>query len=122
MLPAVPPPPGLLRPVSVKLKPGWAFDVKARQFRGPGGEAFTPEGLPRGTRLEPTVPQLAGRPRKTLSAAERDLQRYVQVVLPTGNDPEAYVQAIRAWPCAASATAAPAVSLPEAPAPPRKVR
>jgi hypothetical protein len=112
MQPAVPPPPGVLRPVTVTLKPGWAFDGKARRFRGPKGAVFAPEGLPEGTRIEPTVPALAGKAPESLSAPERDLQRYLHVVLPAGHAPEAFVPAIRRWPCAASADAGPAVSLP----------
>lgn len=119
MQPSVPPPPGILRPVSVKMKQGWAFDEKARRFRGPGGTTFTPAGLPRGTRVEFTVPQLAGREPAGLSAAERDLQSYVQVVLPRGQAPEAHLPAIRDWPCAESVSVGPVVSLP-ASAPPRK--
>ncbi len=60
MQPSVPPPPGMPGLVSVKLKPGWAFDAKAQCFTGPKGATFTPD-LPAGARLAPTVPQLAGR-------------------------------------------------------------
>lgn len=113
MQPSVPPPPGMPRVVSVKVKPGWAFDAKARCFTGPKGATFTPD-LPAGARLAPTVPQLAGRAPGTLSAAERDLQRYVQVILPEDHDVEAFAAAAGRWPCAASAEAGPSVSLPRA--------
>lgn len=119
MQPSVPPPPGVPRPVSVKLKPGWAFDAKARCFRGPKGATFAPEGLPARTRVQPTVPQLAGKAPAALSAAERDLQRYVQVILPPDHDPDAFAAIARGWPCAASAEAGPAVSLP-GPSTPRR--
>lgn len=111
MQPSVPPPPGMPGLVSVKLRPGWAFDAKAQCFTGPKGATFTPD-LPAGARLTPTVPQLAGRPSGTLSAAERDLQRYLQVILPVGHDVAAFAADARRWPCAASADAGPAVSLP----------
>ena len=70
MQPSVPPPPGMPGLVSVKLRPGWAFDAKAQCFTGPKGATFTPD-LPAGARLTPTVPQLAGKPPGALSAAER---------------------------------------------------
>lgn len=115
MQPSVPPPPGIGRPVSIRMKQGWTFDTKGRRFRGPRGETFAPADLPPGARVEPTVPQLAGRSADALSAAERDLQRYLQVVLPAEHDPEAHVGAIRTWPSVESATLGPAVSLPGPP-------
>lgn len=119
MQPAVPPPPGTPRTITVTLTRGWAFDEKARRFRGPKAASFTPSGLPDGARVQHTVPELAGRPPAGLSPEERDLQRYVQVVLPAGTLPHDLLPAIRRWPCTDSAIPGPDVSLPGAPPPPR---
>ena len=113
MQPSVPPPPGIRRPVSVKMKRGWTFEAKGRRFLGPRGETFSPDHLPPATRVEATVPQLAERPADALSAAERDLAAYVQVVLPAGSEPETHVDAIRKWPCTGTAAVGPSVSLPD---------
>lgn len=120
--PSVPPPPGIRRPVSIKMKPGWTFETKGRRFHGPRGEEFSPEALPPGTRIEATVPQLAQERTGALSAAERDLQAFVHVVLPAGHDPEHHTTAIRKWPCVDTATAGPSVSLPASPGPPKPPR
>ncbi|MEZ5417416.1 MAG: hypothetical protein R2708_08735 [Vicinamibacterales bacterium] len=120
MQPAVPPPPGTPRTITVTLKRGWAFDEKARRFHGPKAAAFTPTDLPDGVRVQPTVPDLAGRPPAELSPEERDLQRYVQVVLPAGTLPPDLLTAIRRWPCTDSAIPGPDVSLPAPPPLPRK--
>lgn len=125
MQPPVPAPRGLRRAVVLTLKPGWTFDASTRQFAGPKQESCTPGGLPPRTRVTPLVSGLAERParaRSRAARAQRDLQRYVHLVLPPGHDPEAYLEAVRAWPCAESAVAAPEISLPASAPPPRQPR
>ncbi len=116
MYPDVPPPANvqILRPVDFKLKPGWRFDEAKQAFAGPAGESFRPE-LPKGARLVFKVPDLARSRRKGLSEAQRDLQRYMQVVLPQSFKPEEFAKKVKQWPCADSPHAAPVVSLPTAP-------
>ena len=100
-------------PVDVKLQPGWRFNSHRRFFESDSGERFTPGGdLPKHSRIVYKVPSLAGVDASKLSKAERDLQRYVQVILPEGESPADYVAVIRRWPAVAEAHTAPTVSLP----------
>jgi hypothetical protein len=115
MIPAVPLPPDspIRTPVDLKLKPGWRFLPDRRAFRSDADETFTPRGdLPKYTRIVYKVPSLAASDEAGLSEHERELRRYMQVILPKGQSPEDYVQAIRSWPCVAEAHVAPEVSLP----------
>jgi hypothetical protein len=114
-IPAVPLPANspIRRPVDLKLKPGWRFDQHRRVFVSEAGERVTPGAdLPKRSRVVPTVPSLASADEATLSPAERDLRRYIQVILPPGEPPDRYVDAVRAWPCVEQAEVGPEVSLP----------
>ncbi len=113
MYPAVKPPKGLIaRPIDFKLKPGWRYDEAGRIFLGARGDRFAPPPFPMKTRIVYKVPILARAGRKGLSKAERDLQRYMQVVLPASHAPEDLVTVIESWPCVEEAHPAPEVSLP----------
>jgi len=115
MFPAVPVPPGSgLRPaIDIKLKPGWRVDPGKRAFVSASGERCPPSPrLPKGSRILPKVPALADIPPAKLSAPERDLLRYAQVVFPEGEKPEDHLAVVRAWACVAEATLPPEVSLP----------
>lgn len=118
MMPAVtvPEDSGIKRPIDLKLKSGWRFDPSRRAFESDSGEKFTPRGeLPKHTRIVYKVPALARADERGLSEPERDLRRYMQLILPEGESASDYVEAVRAWPCAAEAYAAPEVSLPSLP-------
>ena len=118
MMPAVmvPEDSGIKRPIDLKLKSGWHFDKSRRAFESDSGEKFTPRGeLPKNTRIVYKVPALAEASAETLSEPERDLQRYMQVILPEGESPSDYVAVVRAWPSVAEAHVAPDVSLPSLP-------
>ncbi len=52
--------------------------------------------------------------RRKLSPSERDLRRYMQVILPDGVSAADYVEIVRAWPSVEEAWVAPEVSLPGA--------
>lgn len=116
MQPAVPPPKGakIARPVQLALKAGWRYEERRNLFIGSSGETFAPQGLPRGTRIVYTVPSLARAASKRLSSAERDLQRYMQVILPRSRSPEDQLAVLRSWPCVEEAHVAPEISLPDA--------
>jgi hypothetical protein len=117
MMPAVPVPQsaGIRTPVEVKLKPKWRYDSSKRVFESDSGERFKPSGeLPKGTRIVYKVPALAEADPATLSKSEKDLRRYMQVILPEGESPADYVEAIRAWPSVEDASVAPEISLPNA--------
>jgi hypothetical protein len=112
-IPAVPPPSGIRTPIDVTMKEGWSFDEEARTFFSSSGETFALRGqLPKGTRVVHKVPRLAGADESTLSEAERDLRRYLQVILPAGESPAAHLRQVRAWPPVEEAHAGPDVSLP----------
>ncbi len=115
MIPAVPLPANspIRRPVDLKLAPGWRFDARRRVFVSDAGERVTPrDDLPKRTRIVHTVPSVAASDPASLSRAEQDLQRYLQIILPAGEPPEDYVEAVRAWPSVEQADVAPEVSLP----------
>lgn len=114
-IPAVPLPAGgkVRTPIDLKLKAGWRFDTARRIFESDSGEKFSPRGeLPKNCRIVYKVPNLASADESELNEHEMDLRRYMQVILPKGESPAAYVDAVRAWPCVAEAHVAPEVSLP----------
>ena len=117
MIPAVrhPQNAGIKVPVEVKLKRKYSYDSSRRVFRSESGEQFKPSGsLPKNTRIVYKVPALADVDAAKLSNAEKDLRRYMQVILPEGESPADYVEAIRAWPSVEEAWIAPEISLPTA--------
>jgi hypothetical protein len=118
MMPAVPVPrsAGIRVPVEVRLKPQYRYDSSRRVFASKSGERFDPSGdLPTNTRIVHKVPALAEADLGTLSPSERDLRRYVQVILPEGVAAADYVEIVRRWPCVEDAWVAPEISLPNAP-------
>ena len=114
MYPAVRQPKGLARPVDFKLRSGWRYDDGEGAFHGPRGARFMPTALPKKTRIVYKTPTLAKADPKGLSRAERDLQRYMQVILPSSHEPGKYVPEVESWPCVEEAHPAPEVSLPTA--------
>ena len=115
-MPAAPPPQndGIKAPVEVKLKPKYRYDSRRRIFESDSGERFKPTGLPRHTRIVYKVPALAEVDPAKLSRHEKDLRRYMQVILPEGESPADYIEPIRAWPSVEEAWLAPEISLPMA--------
>jgi hypothetical protein len=112
MIPEVPSPKGskIRIPIDVKLKTGWRYDARRGAFVS-ASQVFKPE-LPAKSRIVYKVPQLAKADPAKLSKAERDLQRYMQVILPPRKRPEDYLESVREWPSVAEAHVAPRVSLP----------
>jgi hypothetical protein len=113
MIPAVPAPKNgrIPVPIDAKLEPGWHYDAGRREFVSDSGETFQPgRDLPKKTRIVYKVPHVADATK--LSQAERDLQRYLQVILPPAEAAADYVQTVRSWPCIADAHVGPEVSLP----------
>lgn len=115
MMPAVPRPGHIRVPVDLKLRRGWRFVPERRVFESASGETFAPRGLPRNTRIVYKAPALARAAEATLSKPERDLRRYLQVILPAGESAADYVSLVRAWPSVEAAHVAPDVSLPSPP-------
>jgi hypothetical protein len=107
---------GIRTPVEVKLKPRYRYDSSRRVFESESGARFKPSGdLPKNTRIVYKVPSLAEANARSLSKWEKDLQRYMQVILPEGVSPADYVAIIRGWPSVADAWVAPEVGLPAPP-------
>jgi hypothetical protein len=67
-------------------------------FESDSGKRFKPSDLPKNTRIVYKVPALAAADPVKLSRYEKDLRRYMQVILPEGASPADYVEIIRAWP------------------------
>src|SRR4249919_391545 len=98
MMPAVPLPQnaGIKFPVEVKLKPKYRYDPRRRVFESESGKRFNPSGdLPRNTKIVYKVPALAEADPARLSKPEKDLRRYMQVILPDGESPADYIKTIR---------------------------
>ena len=115
MFPAVPVPDDapVKRPIELTLEFGWRYDARRRAFVGPKGTRFSPRGdLPLRTKIAYQVPGVAGKDPSQLSKPERDLQRYLHVIFPSGAEPEDYVAAVSKWPCVSAANVAPEISLP----------
>jgi hypothetical protein len=87
--------------------------IRRGMFESDAGETFSPRGdLPAGSRIVYKVPNLARADASKLNEHERDLRRYMQVILPRGESPARYLRAIRAWPSVEEADVGPEVSLP----------
>lgn len=116
MLPTMRQSGGEIRPARphlvLKLKAGWRLDVAMHQFISTsGGRRFNPtDVLPKGAELRHMIPDLAGR--KRLSQNERELARYVHLLLPKRGKTDVHLQKVRQWPCVEDAQLPPAVSLP----------
>jgi hypothetical protein len=113
MYPAVPPPKELSgRSVDFKLKPGWRYDEAKGVFVDPNGVEFATPRLPKNSRVLYKVPSLARSTPRKLSGAEQDLQRYMQVILPSPRSTKTVLQAVQSLPAVEEAHLAPEISLP----------
>jgi len=106
--------------VDFKLRAGWSCDPSCETFEGPKSAVFRPAGLPRGARLEYKVQSLVGATSRTLTKAERDLQRHLQVVVPRTASAETVAELVAQWPCAQDVHIGPAPSLPRPPSAPTR--
>jgi hypothetical protein len=85
MMPAVPPPKSaaIRVPVELKLKRNYKYDSRKRVFVSGSGTSFDPHrDLPKDTRIVYKVPALAAADESGLSQPEKELRRYMQVILP----------------------------------------
>jgi hypothetical protein len=113
MFPAVPTPPGATRrAIELKLKPGWRFEAARGRFVEGSGRTFAPPKLPRGARIVYKAAGLARADPATLSGPERELLRYLQVIVPVKRGAALDEAAVRSWPCAEEVSAPPEISLP----------
>jgi hypothetical protein len=111
--PAVPPPKELRgRSIDFKLKPGWRYDEAKAVFIDPKGMEFTAPRLPKNSRILYKVPSLARSAAKGLSKAEKDLQRYMQVILPSPHSAKTVLKTLQSLPGIEEVHLAPEISLP----------
>jgi hypothetical protein len=102
-----------MRPVlHALLKPRWDLDPKRGRCVTGRRELALDDHLPPETQTEYLVGRLRRVPRASLSAAEKRLARWVQIILPAGADAAKYVAELRTWPCFAEVHVAPQPSLP----------
>ncbi len=103
-------------PVEIKLKPDWHFDPTRRVFLSDKGDRFMPrDELPKNSKIVHKTPGLAIAARKAstkLSSDEKNLLRYLQVILPADQAASKYLNIIRHWPSVAEVSVPPDVSLP----------
>lgn len=104
-------------PVEIKLKPGWQFDAGRDVFVSDRGEEFEAHGeLPNKSKIVHKTPAIAAAARKAkgkLSDDEKNLLRYLQVILPADEPPAKHLKTIRAWPWVDDANLPPDPSLPQ---------
>ena len=116
-MPAVPAPKSaeIRVPVELKLKRNYKYDSRKRVFESGSGTSFDPHrDLPKDTSIVYKVPALAAADESKLSQPEKELRRYMQVILPQGVSPQEFVGIVRAWPSVEEASVGPDVSLPDA--------
>jgi hypothetical protein len=109
------------RAIEFKLRPGWLYDEVKRVFVDPEGVEFAAPRLPKNSRVVYKVPSLARSAAKGLSKAEKDLRRYMQVILPSRRSGKAVLQSLQSLPAVEQAHLAPEISLPLEPSPTRKI-
>ena len=106
-------PKGIRPHLVVKVKPDWQYDDSRGTFVSSSGQAFSAmEKLPRGSTIVHVAPHLAKADPRSLSKDERNLARYVHVILPRKTTPSAYLEVVRSWPCVEEARLPPEISLP----------
>ena len=106
-------PKGMRPHLVVKLKPDWRHDATRGAFVSRAGENLSPgDDLPPGSRIEPMVRQFAEADPKTLSEDERNLARYVYVILPKRIIASDCLETVRQWACVEEVRLPPEISLP----------
>lgn len=106
--------PANMRPyLVIKLKQRWTYDLQRRMFVETSGKKFSPkEYLPKYTRIIYMAQDLAEKPMNSLLKEDRNLARYLQVILPKGTNPKKYLTILKRWDCAEDVKFPPEISLP----------
>lgn len=112
-MPSVPLPSNIRRSLTCRLKKSWSLDDKRQLFIGPKGAEFQgSERLPPNSTVTASVPNLGQQPKAKLSAAEKELARYIQIILPENVEPKKVLDEVAQWPCFESVMASPQAELP----------
>jgi len=106
--------PKSLKPhLDAKLQFGWRYDDTKRIFVSVKGKKLSPfKELPRGSLLVYTIPHLAHMKEASLSQDERELTRFMQVILPKRSDASKFLEILNDWPCFEEVKLPPEISLP----------
>jgi len=105
-------PPHLRAYLVLRLAPGWELDETRGGFSA-GAELLSfPKALPAGATVRSHVSVSAAKPGKARLPAERELARYVQVLLPRGTRMEAVRAAFAALRCVETIFESPPAGLP----------
>lgn len=108
-------PPGTTAPhLKLKLREGWRYASSSGAFVSNEGSRWIPDKLPQGAKIVYIVPDLGEAEISTLSEDERNLARYLHLILPTGEEPKKYLKAVGAWPSIETVELPPEISLPDA--------
>lgn len=98
----------------VKLRRGWRYDTRTGRLVSISGQHLAPrEQLGRDVRVAPMVPHLLDTDPQSLSQDERNLIRYVHLILPKRSDVQRYMKIVRDWPCVEEVQPPPDISLPD---------
>lgn len=104
---------GIKSHLVVLLKAGWYFESSTGRLISEDGRELRPKAnLPRGSRIVPSVPELAKRPRISLTPDEASLARHLQVILPEGTDPTEILPQVEKWDGVEKVQLPPTISLP----------
>jgi hypothetical protein len=98
--------------LDVVLKKGWRFDPDQKVFLGPSGQTVRPGKLPARSRIVLKIPSLAQADSSELSEDEQLLARYLQIILPQGQDAAVLAESVRDWESVESVELPPAIGLP----------
>ena len=91
---------GYTRFLVLKLKPEWRLEGRSGTLASEEGESVdTKLDLPPGSRIVRMIPGLAGVEVSALSPEERNLARYLHVLLPEGVELADFLEIVRKWPC-----------------------
>jgi hypothetical protein len=104
------PPPGLRPVLLVKLGRGWRLDAKGGGLVSSRGQHVELVGLPARTEVRSVLPPRA-RAAKA-SAVERELERFVHVVLPSRANAARILEVVRRWKGVEAASLPPDIHLP----------
>ncbi len=106
-------PKGLRPSLDIRLAAEWRYADTREIFVSSSGEEFSPAAdMPKGTRIRYMSPHLAKADRATLTADERNLAQYLQVIFPKGTSVDPYLAVIGKWPSVERVERPPEVSLP----------
>jgi len=98
--------------LDVYLKPGWRFDADEKVLISPEGRKIKPGKLPARSKIVHKIASLAKANPAELSQDEQLLARSLQIILPSDQDVDATLNAVRGWETVESVQRPPVIGLP----------